>query len=95
MLDGFELAAAAWERSVLPARVDGYEPAMLDMLCLAGEVGVGAALSPPAADASVAAARPTTPRPLVPATPIALFLREHAERLAGAARTRSIPRRFH
>ena len=39
MLDGFELAAGAWERAVLPARLDRYDPSMLDMLCLAGEVG--------------------------------------------------------
>ena len=39
LLDGFELAGTAWERSVLPARVTGYDPTMLDMLCLAGEVG--------------------------------------------------------
>ena len=45
-LDGFELAATAWERAVLPARMDRYEPAMLDMLCLTGEVG-WARLSPP------------------------------------------------
>ena len=38
-LDGFEVAASAWERSVLPARIDRYEPSMLDMLCLTGEVG--------------------------------------------------------
>ena len=51
-LDGFELAASAWERSVLPARLDRYERSMLDMLCLTGEVG-WARLSPP-----VAARRP-------------------------------------
>jgi ATP-dependent Lhr-like helicase len=39
VLDGFELAANAWERYVLPARLDRYEPSMLDMLCLSGEVG--------------------------------------------------------
>ena len=38
-LDGFELPAGAWERAVLPARLDRYEPSMLDMLCLSGEVG--------------------------------------------------------
>ena len=38
-LDGYELAAAAWERAVLPARLDRYEPSMLDMICLAGEAG--------------------------------------------------------
>ncbi|HEX8155548.1 MAG TPA: ATP-dependent DNA helicase, partial [Thermoanaerobaculia bacterium] len=64
-LDGFEIAAAAWERSVLPARMDRYEPSLLDMLCLTGEVA-WARLSPSA----------TTP---VSSTPIALFLREHAD----------------
>src|SRR5204863_204705 len=29
---------AAWERHVLPQRIDRYEPSMLDMLCLTGEV---------------------------------------------------------
>jgi ATP-dependent Lhr-like helicase len=68
-LDGFELAAAAWERAVLPSRLEGYEPAMLDMLCLAGEVAWGR-LSPAPADPG------RTPQ-LVPATPVALFQREH------------------
>ena len=68
-LDGYELAAAAWERSVLPARLDRYEPSMLDMLCLSGEAG-WARLS-----ANLAGGPPPN---LVPATPIALFLREHA-----------------
>ena len=40
-LDGFELPASAWERAVLPARLDRYEPQMLDMLCLTGQVGWG------------------------------------------------------
>ncbi|HVD93911.1 MAG TPA: DEAD/DEAH box helicase [Vicinamibacterales bacterium] len=71
MLDGFELAAGAWERSVLPVRVDGYDPSMLDMLCLAGEVA-WARFSRPAPEHA------DTPR-LAPATPIALFLREHAD----------------
>ena len=64
-LDGLELPARAWERDVLPARLDRYDPAMLDMLCLTGEVA-WARLS-------------TGPTPVVGATPIALFLREHAE----------------
>jgi ATP-dependent Lhr-like helicase len=62
MLDGYEVAAHAWERSVLPARVDRYEPSMLDMLCLTGEVG-WARLSPASGASPVGA------------TPIALFLR--------------------
>jgi ATP-dependent helicase Lhr and Lhr-like helicase len=35
-LEGTEVAAAAWESEVLPARIDGYEPAWLDEQCLAG-----------------------------------------------------------
>src|SRR5204863_6577159 len=38
-LDGCEITAAAWERFVLPARIDRYEPSLLDTLCLSGEVG--------------------------------------------------------
>ncbi len=78
-LDGYELAAGAWERAVLPARLDRYDPSMLDMICLTGEAG-WARLSP---------ARPEAdPMPvLVPATPIALFLREHA----GAWRALRVP----
>jgi ATP-dependent Lhr-like helicase len=38
-LEGCEIAANGWERSVLPARIDRYEPSLLDTLCLGGEVG--------------------------------------------------------
>jgi ATP-dependent Lhr-like helicase len=41
LLDGYELAAAAWEGEVLPARCVDYEPADLDTLCLTGRVGWG------------------------------------------------------
>jgi ATP-dependent Lhr-like helicase len=71
-LDGFELAASAWERAVLPARVDRYEPSMLDMLCLAGDVG-WARLSVPTPTEAAAVGR------LGGTTPIALFLREHGD----------------
>lgn len=64
-LDGVELPARAWERDVLPARLDGYDSSMLDMLCLTGEVA-WARLS-------------SGPTQVVGATPIALFLREHAD----------------
>jgi ATP-dependent Lhr-like helicase len=37
-LQGFELAAGAWERDVLPARMAVYRPEWLDDLCLSGEV---------------------------------------------------------
>jgi ATP-dependent Lhr-like helicase len=37
-LEGFEAPASAWEGSILPARVDGYEIAWLDALCQSGRV---------------------------------------------------------
>ena len=40
-LEGFEVAAAGWEREILPARVERYEPAWLDELCLSGDVAWG------------------------------------------------------
>jgi ATP-dependent Lhr-like helicase len=64
-LDGIEAPARAWERDVLAARVDQYDPSMLDLLCLTG---------------SVAWARLSSgPTQVVGATPIALFLREHTD----------------
>ena len=35
-LGGFETAAGAWEREVLPARLHGYDPSWLDQMCLGG-----------------------------------------------------------
>ncbi len=72
MLDGYELASGAWERSVLAARLDAYDPSLLDMLCLTGEVGWARLSAPPVAVGT----RPEPPR-LSGATPLALFLREN------------------
>jgi len=44
-LQGFETAAGAWERELLPARLHGYDASWLDQLCLAGHV-VWCRLSP-------------------------------------------------
>src|SRR5688572_15572337 len=40
-LEGFELAAAAWENDVMPARVADYDAAQIDQLCLSGRVAWG------------------------------------------------------
>jgi ATP-dependent Lhr-like helicase len=37
-LDGVSIAERAWEKHVLPLRIDGYAESMLDTLCLSGEV---------------------------------------------------------
>ena len=69
ILDGYEVAADAWERYVLPSRMDHFDSSLLDMLCLTGQVG-WARLSPPPAAGLTG---------LVGATPIALFVREHGD----------------
>jgi ATP-dependent Lhr-like helicase len=74
-LEGLELQPAAWERDVLPARIEGYQPAWLDELCLSGEV----------AWARLRVIAPDEPRdPDEPSRPrgasgkIGIFLRAHA-----------------
>ncbi len=56
-LQGFETAAGAWEREVLPARLHGYDQTWLDQLCLGGQV-VWCRLSPRANAATEAEADP-------------------------------------
>ena len=73
-LDGYEVAAGAWEREVLAARVADYEPDFIDRLCLSGRVAWGR-LSP-AVGSGKAPLR---------SSPIALMLREHAAPLRAAA----------
>jgi ATP-dependent Lhr-like helicase len=81
LLQGFEIAAAAWESGVLQPRVAGYRPEWLDELCLAGEVG-WARLSPRRAAAAGGAASGSTSR----ATPIAIAFRRDLGWLIGAVR---------
>jgi ATP-dependent Lhr-like helicase len=71
-LDGFELAADAWDRHVLPARVADYDPSMLDLLCYSGEAAWARLTEPPAVPPTAL----LPPRP-IRATPVALFLRDH------------------
>jgi ATP-dependent helicase Lhr and Lhr-like helicase len=78
-LDGFELAAGAWERSVLPVRVVDYDPSMLDLLCLTGEVGWARVSETSATMRTEIVETAPDPVRLSPATPIALFLREHGD----------------
>ncbi|HVW02741.1 MAG TPA: helicase-related protein, partial [Planctomycetaceae bacterium] len=70
MLQGIDASAVAWERDLLAARVENYESAWLDELCLTGEVGWGR-LFPPKRD-------PERSRPMASLTrvaPISLYLR--------------------
>jgi ATP-dependent Lhr-like helicase len=82
-LQGFEIAASAWEAHVLPARVAGYRREWLDDLCLSGAVS-WARLAPraPGATASPGASR---------ATPVSFLVRENLAWLLEAARGRGSP----
>ena len=59
-LQGAAVPASALERLVLPARIVGYSPAMLDELCAAGEVVWAGAGSLPGNDGWVTLALPDT-----------------------------------
>jgi ATP-dependent helicase Lhr and Lhr-like helicase len=76
-LDGYELAAGAWERHVLPARVQGYTAAALDGLCFGGTVAWGRLARPGATRTDGPRSGRIAARP-IRSTPIALYLREHA-----------------
>ena len=70
-LQGFDIPAIAWERDILPLRVEGYRPDWLDELCLTGEVTWGR-LYPPKKN-------PGKSRPMTSMTrtiPVGLMLRE-------------------
>ena len=68
-LAGYEAPAAAWEEWILPARVPGYDPAWLDLLCAGGEVA-WARLRPPHGSRHGSSGGP------VASSPIALLTRE-------------------
>ncbi len=79
-LQGLDIPAVAWERDILPSRVENYQTAWLDELCMTGEVGWGR-LYPPRRD-------PQRSRPLVSLTKIArmsLFLRSDIDWLSASA----------
>ena len=79
-LQGYEISAAAWESTVLPRRVANYDPELLDRLCLAGEVMWGRLSPHPALETEGGRrVRPTR------VAPLALFLREDANRLLSPA----------
>ncbi len=89
-LQGFELAAGAWERRVLGSRVEGYRPEWLDDLCLSGDVTwgrlslrSGAAEEEPPRWSGMAPSR---------ATPITVAVREDLPWLLQAARGERAPR---
>ncbi len=87
-LQGFELAAGAWEESVLPARVENYQRRWLEDLCLSGEVGWGRlSLRAPEADGQPRRGASTPSR----ATPVTFTLRADLPWLTMATRGSASP----
>ena len=89
-LQGLELPAPSWEQHVLPARIEPYDPADLEYLCLAGVVAwgrlkVGAAVGP-----QLSSPERRGKRILAPArnAPISLLVREDLDALADATTAR-------
>jgi ATP-dependent Lhr-like helicase len=88
-LQGFEIPANAWERHILAARVNNYDPAALDQLCLTGAVGWGRLSPHPATLEDSGEGR----RRVVPTSvaPITFFVRDDSDwmqpRLGGEEQT--------
>jgi ATP-dependent Lhr-like helicase len=80
-LQGFELAAGAWEKAVFPARVTGYRREWLDEVCLDGGVAWGRlSVRGEADEPSRRAGAPSR------ATPVTLTIRDDLPWLLRAAR---------
>ena len=81
-LQGFEAPAGAWESDLLPARVSGYEPLLLDGLSLAGEL-VWGRMAPPQTNGNGTPGRAALSR----TTPITIALREAVDWLLDQPQT--------
>ena len=69
-LQGFPVAAGAWEKHVLPARLVNYDPWWLDQLCLQGDIAWGRFARPLNDGETIRKQGPTR------AAPVAFALRE-------------------
>jgi ATP-dependent Lhr-like helicase len=76
-LQGFEIPANAWEKQILAHRVNEYDSAALDQLCLTGAVGWGRLSPHPATLEDAGEGR----RRVVPTSvaPITFFVREESD----------------
>jgi len=79
-LQGFEAPANSWENRILRQRISGYEPQILDQLCLTGAVGWGRLSPHPATlEAVTSGGRRVIPTSVAP---IAFFVRDDADWMA-------------
>jgi ATP-dependent Lhr-like helicase len=85
-LQGFDLAAGAWESEVLAARIRDYQPEWLDPHCLSGRIGWLRIAPPGARSHEVEGGAPTRARPTSRSTPLSLVLRGDLDWLLQAHR---------
>ncbi len=86
-LQGLDLSSAAWEESMFPLRVDGYQSSWLDELCLTGDIGWGRL------DPATKKRTPTSGRPMASVTravPISFYLREDLAWLSDKTHERAV-----
>ncbi len=88
-LQGLELPAPAWERYILPSRLEKYEPADLEYLCLAGVISWGRLrgnTEEPESEDNQAARAVHGRRTIAPArnAPIAFLRRDETQHFLGA-----------
>jgi ATP-dependent Lhr-like helicase len=80
-MEGFEAPAAHWEKYLLPARIDSYDPASLDLLTFSGQATWGRVRLLTTSDAGSGAngqsSRGRPMKALTRSTPITLMLQEH------------------
>ena len=87
-LQGWEMPAAVWESAALTRRVKNYDPAMLDELCLSGEVAWGRLSLSSRAEAQDPANSTVGPSKT---TPITLALRGDLDWLLATSRGSRMP----
>jgi ATP-dependent Lhr-like helicase len=76
-MQGFEAPANSWERQILQRRIAGFDPKVLDQLCLTGAVGWGRLSPHPATLEALTDGK----RRVIPTSvaPITFFVREDAD----------------
>jgi ATP-dependent Lhr-like helicase len=92
-LQGFELAAGAWEKAIFPARITGYRREWLDEACLDGGIAWGRLSLRGEPDEVPRGGGPAPSRGLAPsrATPVTLTIRDDLGWLLRAARGEQCP----
>jgi ATP-dependent helicase Lhr and Lhr-like helicase len=76
-LEGFEAPAGHWEKHILPARLESYDPSWLDTLTFMGQAGWGR-LRPVAWTQQAGESHGRPMKAMIRSTPITLMLHDHA-----------------